>query len=83
MHEKRETSPVSARATGADRRAKASRTARMQAGEEAGCGVVPIKHPNNERRLWAEGEEGSSQTKENASESCTPPAQSGKGVSQG
>ena len=83
MHENRETSQTSARETGADRRAKASRTARMHVGEESDCGVVPMNRPNKERQLLAEGEEGRPQTKENASWSCTPPTQSGKSVSQG
>jgi group II intron reverse transcriptase/maturase len=83
MHENRETSQVSARETGADRREKASRTARMHAGEESDCGVVPMNRSNQGSPLPAERGEGSPQTKENASPSCTPPTQSGERVSQG
>jgi len=83
MLENRETSPVSARETGADRRAKVRRKARMHAGEESDCGVLPMNRPNKESQLSAEGGEGSPQIKENASPSCTPPTQSGERVSQG
>ena len=83
MHENRETSEVSAGETGADRREKASRTARVHAQEESDGGVVPMNHSNQGSRLPAERGEGSPQTKENASPSCTPPTQSGERVSQG
>jgi hypothetical protein len=83
MHENRETSQASARATAADRRAKGNRTARMHAGKESDCGVVPMNHPNKDRQLLAEGEEGRLRTKENVSWSYTSPTQSGKSVSQG
>jgi group II intron reverse transcriptase/maturase len=83
MHENRETSETSARETGADRREKASRTARMHVGEESDCGVVPMSHPNKERQRSAEGGEGRPQTKENVHPSYTSPTQSGERVSQG
>jgi hypothetical protein len=83
MHENRETSKMSARETGADRREKASRTARMHVEEESDCGVVPVNCPNQEEQSSAEGGEGRPQTKESASPSCTLPTQGGEGVSQG
>ena len=48
--------------------------------------VVPVKSPNNEREQLAreaEAMEGSTQSKENISETHTSPTQSGKRVSQG
>jgi len=74
---------MSARETGQTGGRRQSRTARKYVGEESDCGVVLMNHPNNERTFLTEGEEGSPQTKENVSRPCTPPTQSGKGVSQG
>src|SRR5271165_1567713 len=83
MLENRETSPVSARETGADRRAKVRRKACMHAGEESDRGVLPMNRPNKESQLSAEGGEGSPRIKENASPTHTSPTQSGEHVTQG
>ena len=81
MHENRETSLVFAPA---DRSGKAqSRTPDVYAGEESDRAVLPMKPPNNEAQALAEVVEGRARTKENTSQSRTPPAQNGYGVSQG
>jgi hypothetical protein len=75
MHENRETSSVSAQA---DRSGKAqSRTSDVYAGEESDRAVVPVKQPNQEAQASAEVAEGRVRTKENTSQSHTPPAQYG------
>ena len=82
MHENRETSSVFP-ASG-DRSGKAqSRTPDVYAGEESDRAVVPMKPPNKEAQASAEVVEGRARTKENTSQSHTPPAQYGHGVSQG
>jgi hypothetical protein len=83
MHENRETSWVSARETGADRRAKVRRKARMHAWEESDYGVLPMNRPNKGRPFPAEGGEGSPQIKENVGQSHTPLTQCRERVSQG
>lgn len=63
-----------------------SRAAGMHVVEESDCVVVPVKRPNNEREQLAreaEAVEGSTQSKENISETHTCPTQSGSRVSQG
>jgi group II intron reverse transcriptase/maturase len=82
MHENRETSGVFREKR--DRSGKAeSRTPDVYAQEESDRAAVPMKPPNNEAQASAEGVEGRARTKENTSQSHTPPAQDGGGVSQG
>jgi len=82
MHENRETSSVFP-ARG-DRSGKAqSHTPDVYAPEESDRAVVPVKSPNKEVQASAEAVEGRARTKENISQSHTPPAQYGYGVSQG
>ena len=89
MHENRETSELSARASGADRPEKAkSRTTGVNGTEESDCVIVPVNQPNKgeppRRGLSAEAGEGEARTKENISQTHTNPTQGGKkGVSQG
>jgi len=81
MHENRETSLVSPQG---DRSGKAqSRTPDMYAGEESDRVAVPMKPPNKGAQASEEAVEGRTRTKENTSQSHTPPAQDGRGVSQG
>jgi retron-type reverse transcriptase len=82
MHENRETSRVFRE--NRDRSGKAeSRTPDVYALEESERAVLPMKPPNNEAQALAEVAEGRARTKENTSQSHTPPAQDGRGVSQG
>jgi hypothetical protein len=75
MHENRETSSVF---PDGDRSGKAqSRTPDAYAGEESDRAVVPVKQPNQEVQASAEVVEGRARTKENTSQSYTPPAQYG------
>jgi len=84
MHENRETSGVSGRVVGPDRREKAEgRNACMHTREESDCAVVPMKASNKTERSAAERLEERVQTNENVSQAHTPPTQSGKRVSQG
>jgi RNA-directed DNA polymerase len=83
MHENREASQVSARETGADRRAKVRRTARTYAWEESDCGVLPMNGPNKGSHLPAEGREGSPRIEENTSRTHMPLTQSRERMSQG
>ena len=82
MHENRETSGVFR--ANRDRSGKAeSRTPDVYAPEESDRAVVPMKPPNKEAQASAEVVEGRARTKENIGQSHTPPAQDGRGVSQG
>ena len=82
MHENRETSRVFRE--NRDRSGKAeSRTPDVYALEESERAVLPMKPPNNEAQALAEVAEGRARTKENTSQSHTPPAQDGRGESQG
>jgi hypothetical protein len=82
MHENRETSGVFRE--NRDRSGKAeSRTPDVYAPEESDRAVIPMKPPNNGAQASAEVGEGRARTKENTSQSHTPPAQDGRGVSQG
>jgi RNA-directed DNA polymerase len=82
MHENRETSSVFP-ASG-DRSGKAqSHTPDGYAGEESDRAAVPMKPPNKGAQASEEGVEGRARTKENTGQSRTPPAQNGRGVSQG
>jgi hypothetical protein len=81
MHENRETSSVF---PDGDRSGKAqSRTPDVYAREESDRAVLPMKPPNQEAQASEEGVEGRTRTKENTGPSYTPPAQDGRGVSQG
>ena len=81
MHENRETSSVF---PDRDRSGKAeSRTPDVYAGEESDRAVLPMKPPNKGAPASAEVAEGRARTKENTGKSHTPPAQHGRGVSQG
>jgi len=55
----------------------------MHAGEESDNGIVPMKHPNNDRQRFAEEAEGSPVTKENTVEPNTDRTQSRATVSSG
>ena len=67
-----------------DRSGKAqSRTPDVYAGEESDRVAVPMQLPNKEAEASAEAVEGRARTKENTCQSRTPPAQDGRGVSQG
>jgi group II intron reverse transcriptase/maturase len=82
MHENRETAGVFR--GNRDRSGKAeSRTPDVYAPEESDRAAVPMKLPNNEAQASAEVVEGRARTKENTSQSHTPLAQDGRGVSQG
>jgi hypothetical protein len=86
MHENRETSSLAAPSRGSPAGEGASRTSGAHGDEESDCGVVPMNSPNNaeeEHSEAAEAEEGRARTKENTRQGRTPPAQDGKGVSQG
>jgi RNA-directed DNA polymerase len=89
MHEKRETSELSARGNGADRPEKAEcGTTGANGTEESDCAIVPVNQPNkgepSKGGLSAEVGEGRVRTKENISQTHTNPTQRGnKGVSQG
>jgi len=81
MHENRETSSMS---PGGDRSGKAQRrTPDVYVEEESDRVAVPMKPPNKEAQASAEVVEGRTRTKENTGQSYTPPAQDGRGVSQG
>jgi RNA-directed DNA polymerase len=83
MHENRETSQPPADSAGRPEKAD-SRNAGMHGGEESDRGVVPVNQPNKEaKRSSAEAGEGKRRTKENTGLPHRPPAQHGKGVSQG
>ena len=82
MHENRETSGAS-RANG-DRSGKANNhKPDRHAAEESDAATVPMKPPNQETPVSAEGVEGRATIKENFVESHTRPTPSGKRVSQG
>jgi len=82
MHENRETSVLPAGSAGRSAKAK-SRNAGPHGAEESDGGVVPMNPPNERAQATKEAGEGSPRTKENIAESSTPPAQNGRGVSQG
>ena len=85
MHENRETSSLTA-STGSPAGEGGSRTSGAYGGEESDGVVVP-RNPSNKAQAQpagvAEKAEGRTPTKENICQSRTPPAQDGKGVSQG
>ena len=81
-HENRGTSSVfPGRGTG-PRKAECH-TPDVYAGEESDGAAVPMKPPNQEAQASAERVEGRARTKENTGRAHPPPAQDGRGVSQG
>jgi group II intron reverse transcriptase/maturase len=86
MHENRETSSSAARHTGSPAGEGDSRTTGMNGDEESDGVVVPVKSSNKvteQQAGAAERAEGRTPTEENISQERTPPAQDGRGVSQG
>ena len=83
MHENRETSVLPADSAGRSEKAK-SRNAGAHEAEDSDRGIVPMNQPNKEAKpSSAEAGEGRLRTKENIARPNTPPAQNGRGVSQG
>jgi RNA-directed DNA polymerase len=82
MHENRETSRVPSAKEGRSGKAEGL-TPDVYAPEESDRVVLPMKPSNNGAQASAEVVEGRARTKENTSQSRTPPAQDGQGVSQG
>jgi RNA-directed DNA polymerase len=87
MHENREISSVADRQRNSPvGKGRTGRTTNTNAGEKSDCPVVPMKFVNKAKEKQAkaaERMEGREQTKENTSQTYTPPAQNGRGVSQG
>ena len=92
MHENRETSspaagkPSQSGQPGSPAGKGDSRKTGMNGGEESDRAIVPMKPANKaeaQQADAAESAEGRARTKENTSQAHTPPAQEGKGVSQG
>ena len=86
MHENRETSSLTASNTGSPAGKGPGRNASAHGGEESDGVAVPMKPSNNATEQQAEAAEkgeGRTPTKENTNQHHTPPAQDGKGVSQG
>lgn len=86
MHENRETSSLTVAGTGSPAGEGDSRTTGMNGDEESDRTVVPMNLSNKVTEQGAgaaEREEGRVRTKENIGQSRTPPAQDGRGVSQG
>jgi RNA-directed DNA polymerase len=86
MPENRETSSPAAPATGSPAGEGDSHTPGMHGGEESDRAIVPRKPSNQATEKpagAAEVAEGRARTKENTGQLRTPPAQDGKGVSQG
>ena len=86
MHENRETSSLAAPVKGSPAGEGDRRKSGMNGGEESDRAVVPMKPSNKARAKQAgaaEVVEGRARTEENIRQVSTPPAQDGKGVSQG
>src|SRR5580658_9969620 len=86
MHENRETSSLTVLRTGSPTGKGASRNPGMYGDEESDRAIVPMNPANKatgHETAAAEREEGRVRTKENIGQSHTPPAQDGRGVSQG
>ena len=84
MHENREASSSTAQSSPAGE--EGIRTPGMNGGEESDGVVVPMSASNKaeeQQTKAAEKQEGRTPTKENIDQSHTPPAQDGRGVSQG
>ena len=85
MHENRETSSSTA-AGGSPAGEGESHNAGMYGGEESDRAVIPMKQANKAEEKHsqaAEPAEGRARTKENIDQAHMPPAQNGRGVSQG
>lgn len=86
MHENRETSLLAARQRSSPAGKGESHETGMNDGEESDGVVVPMSPSNKATEQQAEAaerEEGRTPTKENIGQDHTPPAQDGRGVSQG
>jgi group II intron reverse transcriptase/maturase len=86
MHENRETSSLAARQRSSPAGEGQGRKSGVNGGEESDGVVVPMSPSNKakERQAGAaERVEGRTPTEENTSQGRTPPAQDGRGVSQG
>jgi len=86
MHENRETSSLAARQRSSPAGEGDSRETGMNGGEESDGVVVPVKSSNKateQQAGAAERVEGRTPTEENTNQERTPPAQDGRGVSQG
>jgi hypothetical protein len=86
MHENRETSSLAASNTGSPAGKGDSRTPGMHGGEESDRAIVSVNPSNKateQQAGAAERAEKRARTKENIRQGYTPPAQDGKGVSQG
>src|SRR5258708_1078857 len=86
MHENRETSSLPAAGRGSPVGKGLGRNAGMNSDEESDRNVVPMKSSNQateQQAGAAEVMEGRVRTEENTSQAHTPPAQDGRGVSQG
>src|SRR5205807_10564061 len=86
MHENRETSSLTARSQGSPAGKGSGRKASTHGGEESDRVKVPMKQANQATEQQAEAAElveERTRTKENIGQGHTPPAQDGKGVSQG
>lgn len=82
MPENRETSVSPGAQPGRPAKAKSHKAGKHGA-EESDRGVVAMKQPNEEAQASEEVVERRQRTEENIVESNTPPAQNGRGVSQG
>ena len=86
MHENRETSSLTAGSKGSPAGEGVSRKTGMNGGEESDRAVLPMTPANKATEQQAEAAELAEErarTKENTSQAHTPPAQNGRGVSQG
>ena len=86
MHENRETSSLAVSSPGSPAGEGERRKTGMNGGEESDRAVVPMKPANKaeeQQAAAAEWAEGRARTEENTSQAHTPPAQDGRGVSQG
>ena len=83
MHENRETTGLPAHSAGRPEKAQ-SRNAGAEETEESDRDKVLMNQSNREaKQSSTEAGEGRARTKENIARASTPPAQNGRGVSQG
>lgn len=86
MHENRETSLTTGSGKSSPAGKDQGRKASTKVKEESDCAVLPMKLANQateQEPEAAEPVEGRARTRENTVQCNTPPAQDGKGVSQG
>jgi RNA-directed DNA polymerase len=86
MHENRETSSLTGGGKASPAGKGDSRTTGMNSGEESDRAIIPMKPANKATEKQAEAAElaeGRARAKENTNQLHTPPAQNGRGVSQG